>query len=82
MFKFPERDPRLNLTLLDLTNSAANTIEIGDRAQPMSERRSRPLTQWVASVVVKTRVGGRLSASTRARFPFGYFLVAEKANVR
>jgi SAM-dependent methyltransferase len=41
----------------------------------------RPLaifTQWLAGAFVRTGVGKRASESTRANFPFGYFLVAEK----
>lgn len=36
------------------------------------------LAQWLAEVFIKTKMGKRASATSRDRFPFGYFLVAEK----
>lgn len=36
------------------------------------------LAQWVTHLLVQTGPGARLSRATRANFPIGYFLVAEK----
>ena len=39
------------------------------------------LSQWVAHALVTTKWGDKLSKSTGRRFPFGYFLVAEKPSI-
>ncbi len=36
------------------------------------------VAQWLTSFFVKTRFGKKVSETTRANFPFGYFLIAEK----
>jgi SAM-dependent methyltransferase len=45
---------------------------------PRFGRRIAILTQWMASVFLRTGFGRKVSTLTRADFPLGYFMVAQK----
>jgi SAM-dependent methyltransferase len=45
---------------------------------PWIGRPAAMFAQWLTSTLVRTRLGKKISETTREAFPFGYFLVAAK----